>query len=91
MRCRLRGKYYRLTFQKMKRPFMGLCDWTSKTITIADRLTGESELDTILHELLHACQPDLAEDTVDETATDIARILWRLGYRRTISETPPTP
>jgi hypothetical protein len=91
MRCRLRGKYYKLQFARLKRPFMGFCNWDERTITIADRLTGESELDTILHELLHACQPDLAEDTVDETATDVARILWRLGYRRSTAETPPTP
>jgi hypothetical protein len=82
MRCRLRGKYYTLKFAKLKPPLMGLCNWDEKTISIADRLGGEIELDTIIHELLHACQPDLAEETVNQTATDLARVLFRLGYRR---------
>jgi hypothetical protein len=82
MRCRLRGKYYTLKFARLKRPLMGLCNWDERTITIANRLGGEVELDTIIHELLHACQPDLAEDTVEQTATDVARVLFRLGYRR---------
>jgi hypothetical protein len=82
MRCRLRGKYYTLKFAKLKPPLMGLCNWDEKTISIADRLSGEIELDTIIHELLHACQPDLAEETVTDTATDLARVLFRLGYRR---------
>jgi hypothetical protein len=82
MRCRLRGKYYRLKFAKLERPLLGLCDWDKRTITICDQLDGELELDTIVHELLHACQPDLAEDTVEQTATDVARVLFRLGYRR---------
>jgi len=82
MRCRLRGKYYTLKFARLNRPLMGLCNWDERTITIANRLSGELELDTIIHELLHACQPDLAEDTVEQTATDMARVLFRLGYRR---------
>ena len=82
MRCRLRGKYYTLQFARLKRPLMGLCNWDERTITISDLLSGEAELDTIIHELIHACQPDLAEDTVERTATDVARVLFRLGYRR---------
>ena len=39
-------------------------------------------LDTLIHESLHACAWDLDEEAVGETATDIARLLWRLGYRR---------
>jgi len=31
-------------------------------------------------ESLHACT-ELDEDAVDETAADISRLLWRLGWR----------
>jgi len=31
-----------------------------------------------LHEALHACLPDLAEDAIDTIAVDVARLLWRL-------------
>lgn len=82
MRCRIRGKYYRLKFAKLERPLLGLCDWDKKTITICNQLGGELELDTIIHELLHAAQPDQNEDAIDQTSTDIARVLVRLGYRR---------
>jgi len=38
-------------------------------------------LDTLLHECIHACLPDLSEEAVEETATDIAKVLHRLGCR----------
>lgn len=41
-------------------------------------------LDTILHEGIHACHFDLDEDSVKETARDVARLLWRLGWRKCI-------
>jgi len=46
-------------------------------------LAGDTrdELDTILHELLHAAT-ELDEQAVSETADAAARLLWRLGWRR---------
>lgn len=82
MRCKLRGKYYTLKFAKLKPGLLGLCDWDKRTITIKRTLSGELELDVIIHELLHACQPDQGEEAIDETASNIARVLTRLGYRR---------
>lgn len=38
-------------------------------------------MDTIIHEALHCIRPELDEQAVADTATDIARLLWRLGYR----------
>ena len=38
-------------------------------------------LDTIIHESLHACFPDATEEDVTTSASDIARLLWQLGYR----------
>jgi hypothetical protein len=38
-------------------------------------------LDTVIHECLHACYPDLDEDAVTEAATDIAKVLFRMGCR----------
>jgi len=39
-------------------------------------------LDTLIHEGLHACLWDMDDEAVTATASDIARLLWRLGYRR---------
>ena len=38
-------------------------------------------LDTVIHECLHACIPDLDEVCVTETATDIAKVVHRMGGR----------
>lgn len=40
------------------------------------------DLDTIVHELLHGALWDLDEEAVYETAHDIAKVLWRLGWRK---------
>lgn len=41
-----------------------------------------SGLETIIHESLHACSFLKSETRVTETARDIARFLWRLGFRK---------
>lgn len=64
----------------------GSCDAPSlpnKTIRVRPSLKGRVELDTHIHEMLHACLWDLDEEAVCESAEDIARALWRLGYRKT--------
>lgn len=38
-------------------------------------------LETLIHESLHACNWKASEENVTQTAHDIARFLWRLGYR----------
>lgn len=43
---------------------------------------SKNDLDTIIHESLHACLWDLGEESVQESAEDIARIIWRLGWRK---------
>lgn len=52
-----------------------------KTIKVRASLKGELRLDTLIHEMLHAADWSKDEEWVNETATDIARNLWRLGYR----------
>lgn len=58
-------------------------DVKNKSIKILSSLKGEHRLDTILHELLHACMWSFDEEFIDEIARDISRVLWRLGYRDT--------
>jgi len=53
-----------------------------KTIRILRGLNPHDELDTLIHEALHAGSWDLSEDSVNELARDIARLLWRVGWRR---------
>ena len=82
MRCKLRGKYWRIVREKLPRKLDGLCDADHRTITVQPHLSGERELDVLIHEMLHACHWDLDETAIEETASDLARVLFRLGYRK---------
>ena len=64
--------------------FDGLTDTFSKEremIIMAD-LTTRAGLETAIHEALHACDWNKNEIMVAQTGKDIARFLWRLGYRK---------
>jgi hypothetical protein len=63
---------------------MGTCDAPNtpgKAIRILSELKGRERLETIIHECLHAAGWELKEKSVTHAARDIARILWKLGYR----------
>lgn len=79
---RLRDKYFRLRFERLPPNADGLCDLYGRSIKIRKSLRGERQLEVIIHEVLHGCHWDLDEVAITETAKDLARVLWRLGYRR---------
>ena len=84
MIVRILGRRWRLVFDRL-RDSRGDCDsptTPSKSIRIDSRLRGERELEVILHECRHAADWGQSEEYVTEEARDVARILWRLGYRR---------
>lgn len=54
-----------------------------RKILIDEKLTGRPRLETIIHECLHALYPTVSEEHVTESARDLARVLWSLGYRET--------
>ena len=39
-------------------------------------------LESAIHEAMHAMNWSISEDVIAERARDLARFLWRLGYRR---------
>jgi hypothetical protein len=53
----------------------------ARKILVDSRLRGRPKLETIIHECLHVCCPTASEEHVTESARDIARVLWSLGYR----------
>jgi len=60
----------------------GNCDTDNKFWLIIERdLNTRIGLETAIHEALHACDWAAHENKVEMTAKDIARFLWRLGYR----------
>jgi hypothetical protein len=65
----------------------GYCDLEGdrgqpRTIGIRSGLDEGQDLDTTLHECLHAAMPDLSEDAVTEIASDLARVLLARGFGR---------
>lgn len=79
---RVCGHQWRLAFRSLKRRNLcGLCEYDKRTISICTSIAGLEELDTICHELLHACQGYASEEHVAEVATTLATVLWQLGYR----------
>lgn len=85
MKITLRGKRY--TFKRCRMPSdaLGQCDppdERGKQIRVCHTLRGEKELDVVIHELLHGCMWNLGETAINDSATDIASVLWRMGYRR---------
>ncbi len=81
-----RGKRYRIRFASLRNSD-GSCDHPAcpgKEMVFAWGLhrDGLNELETFIHEPAHASLWDLSEDAVDAFSRDLARWLWRLGYRR---------
>ena len=62
----------------------GWCDQYKKQFFIhicRDDTDSRAFMETCIHEALHACNWKASEESVTQTAYDLARFLWRLGYR----------
>lgn len=58
-------------------------DSPRKEIRVRKNLRGLEMLDTCIHEMLHAADWTKDEDDwIAPVATDIAKALWKLGFRR---------
>lgn len=86
---KIAGLRWLLRFTRLRGQAAGWAQWpdektpqVERKILIDERLKGRSLLETIIHECLHACCPQLSEETVTAAARDIARVLWALGFRR---------
>ena len=84
MRIYIRKKRWELVFEKLT-GCRGDCDSPEsrgKRIRISRSLKGEEQLEVLIHEFLHAAYWDMDEEAVESAAADIARALWKLGYRK---------
>lgn len=86
MKVIILGKAWDLIYKNIKdKQTEGSCDapdTPNKKIIIDKRLKGIDLLDTELHEFEHAADWQKCEEVVAQKMTDIAKILWRLGYRK---------
>ncbi len=79
----LGGRRYRIT-RRLDKVYDGLVDVLGPVwgMNVDPRLQGKSELETFIHEALHAQAPSRGESAIDARAKELTRLLWRLGYRR---------
>lgn len=82
MRVKVCGKTWNLFFRPCNDKERGWCKIESREMVVDDRCRPKTMLRVLLHELLHASDWTKDEEWVDEVSTDIANILWRLGYRK---------
>lgn len=88
MRIKIMGRMWDLLFQRTdemrSRKLLGLCDppeTKGRKIWVSPSLKGEERLEVIIHELTHAAGWHIDEPFVEQFGIDLARTLWRLGYR----------
>jgi hypothetical protein len=84
MRIKIGGKYWNLVFTELDEETGGECDspdTNGKEIRIATDIKNQDELEIIIHELLHAADWSKDEEWVEVIADDIARTLWKLGWK----------
>ncbi len=76
------GLRYNICFGKLD----GVSDVnaTPRDMVICTEPNTQNELITIIHEGMHCGNWDKHEETIERSAEDIGRLLWRLGYRRKI-------
>lgn len=81
------GKQWELVYRsRLPDNHCGECDspdTQGKRIRIRRGMREELELDTVIHECLHAAGWHIDEPFVEQFSTDVARILTRLGWRKT--------
>lgn len=76
-----------LKFRNPGREFLGYCEYPdekNKKIVISNKLTGQTRLEVLIHEMLHAADIHQSEEWVDAAAKDIAKVLWKLGYGQNV-------
>lgn len=75
------GRKYHICFDELD-GWSDQKDDNRKWLMAMRSLDTKAGLETLIHEALHACDWKARENKVTDTARDIARFLWRLGYRR---------
>ena len=80
------GKRYDFRFvSRLAAGVAGFCDppdAPKKRIRVRRGLSEPDELEVVIHECLHAAYWHHDEQHVEQFGADLAKILWRLGYRK---------
>ena len=77
------GKKWLWRYSVLTGQAVGWTEWDKRKVLIHSGLKkNRARLETELHEGLHASLgPNISEECITQTAHDLSRILWTLGYR----------
>lgn len=70
------------SFSKTDRGLTEAPTLKKKRMFIRKGLPEHEELEVILHECLHAADWSKDEEWVENASADIARVLWKMGWRK---------
>ena len=77
------GTKYRIENDtKIKGDDLGECDLEKKVVRIPIHGDTQDDLDTIIHEAIHASCPWMDDWMVYKVAESVTRLLWRLKWRK---------
>lgn len=69
-------------YSKLKGNADGWTEYATRKVLIHSSLKSRARLECELHEGLHCTLgPTVSEEAVTQAASDLAKILWSLGYR----------
>ncbi len=75
-------KPIKITIRKLGREkAQGQAFKSDRLIELDPRLRGFEVLDTAIHEIIHCQCPDMSEEAVNANATEMADLLWKMGFR----------
>lgn len=60
----------------------GVCDHDTNSVSILPGQKPRERLDTLLHEGIHMCRPEMGEENVVRLANALTKVLWKDGWRR---------
>lgn len=60
----------------------GWSDHHERQVWVEKRLKGKSLLGTVIHEIMHAQNPDLSEPRIDARANELTEIVWGFCHAR---------
>ncbi len=82
MKIKILGETWDFKFTKNMKKHYGYVAPETKKIRVSKGLRPKTEMDTIIHEVLHVLDPTKDESWIKESGTTLADILWKLGYRK---------
>jgi hypothetical protein len=74
----IRGQRWKIRWVPNLGQNLGICDYEQRVIRIAQGQKFKDEIDTVVHELLHAALHDVCEEAVHQTANALVESLLKL-------------